>query len=66
MIKHIINIIKGWFAPKQEVDPHEEMYLKSKEPDVPVYENENAIKKEHCDSHLRFRKSCKACQEIVA
>jgi hypothetical protein len=43
MIKHIISIIKGWFAPKQEVDPHEEMYLKSKEPDVPVYENEQAV-----------------------
>jgi|TARA_R100000406_G_scaffold24310_1_gene15560 hypothetical protein len=40
MIKHIINIIKGWFIPKKEMDPHEEMYLKSKESDVPVYENE--------------------------
>ena len=43
MIKHIINIIKGWFAPKQEVDPHEEMYLNPEEPDVPVYENEQAV-----------------------
>ena len=43
MIQHIINIIKGWFAPKQEVDPHEEMYLKPEEPDVPDYENEQAV-----------------------
>ena len=42
MIKHIINIIKGWFTPKQEIDPHEEMYLKPKESDVPVYKNEQA------------------------
>jgi hypothetical protein len=41
------------------------LYLKEKESDVPVYENEQAVKKEHCNSHLRFRKSCKACQEIV-
>ncbi len=33
---------------------------------VPVYEDEEAVKKEHCDGHSRFRKSCKACQEIVA
>jgi len=66
MIKKIINKIKSWFTPKEEVDPHEELYLKEKESDVPVYENEQAVKKEHCDSHLRFRKSCKACQEIIA
>ena len=42
MIKHIINIIKGWFSPKEQIDPHEEMYLKPKESDVPVYENEQA------------------------
>jgi|TARA_X000000950_G_C13813810_1_gene618829 hypothetical protein len=24
------------------------------------------VKPEHCDTHLRFKKSCKACQEIVA
>ena len=65
MIKKIINKIKSWFTPKEEMDPHEIM-LHPKESDVPVYENENAIKKEHCDSHLRFRKSCKACQEVVA
>jgi hypothetical protein len=66
MIKKIINIIKNLFTPKKEIDPHEVLYLHKKESDVPVYKDENAVKKEHCDSHLRFRKSCKACQEIVA
>tara|TARA_R100001086_G_C11712081_1_gene224442 strand:- start:42 stop:203 length:162 start_codon:yes stop_codon:yes gene_type:complete len=32
---------------------------------VPVYEDEEAVKKEHCDGHLRFRKSCPLCQELV-
>ena len=48
MIKKIINKIKSWFTPKEEVDPHEALYLKEKESDVPVYENEQAVKKEHC------------------
>ena len=55
MIKHIINIIKSWFRPKEQMDPHEVM-LHPKESDVPVYENEKAaaygrklekIKKKH-------------------
>ena len=61
MIKYIINVIKGWFTPKEEMDPHAEFYLKSAEPEVPIYEE----KKEHCDGHLRFKKSCPVCQEIV-
>jgi len=65
MISHILNIIKGWFRPEEQVDPHEALYLHSKKPDVPVYKDENAVKKEHCDGHLRFRKSCPTCQEIV-
>jgi len=47
------------------MDPHEELYTKKTESDVPVYENEQAVKAEHCDGHLRFKKSCPACQEIV-
>ena len=71
MIKKIKNFICKLFGIKQcacpeDMDEHAELYLKEKESDVPVYENEQAVKKEHCDSHLRFRKSCKACQEIVA
>ena len=64
MIKHILNLIKSWFH-KEEMDPHAELYLKEKESDVPVYENEEAVKAEHCSTHKRFKKSCKLCQEIV-
>ena len=39
MIQHIINIIKGWFTPKEEMDPHEVM-LHPKESDTPVYKDE--------------------------
>jgi hypothetical protein len=42
------------------MDEHAELYLKTPEPDIPVH------KPKHCSSHLRFRKSCMACQEIVA
>ena len=67
MIKHFVNWIKAWVGVKdEEMDPHAELYLKEKESDVPVYKNEQAVKKEHCNSHLRFRKSCKACQEVVS
>jgi hypothetical protein len=65
MIKLIKNFICKIFFIKQcscpeDMDEHAELYLKTPEPDVPVY------KPEHCPSHLRFRKSCLACQEIVA
>jgi hypothetical protein len=71
MIKKIKNFICKLIGIKQcacpeDIDEHAELYLKTPESDIPVYKNEQAIKKEHCDSHLRFRKSCKACQEIVA
>ena len=67
MIKNIWNWIKNIFKPKRhEMDEHEELYLHVPEPDTPVYENEEAVKAEHCSSHNRFRKSCPRCQEIVA
>ena len=69
MIKKIKNFICNLFGIKackcDEVDPHEALYLHPAEPDVPVYIEEDG-KLKHCTSHLRFRKSCKACQEIVA
>tara|TARA_B100000963_G_scaffold4562_1_gene3500 strand:+ start:773 stop:976 length:204 start_codon:yes stop_codon:yes gene_type:complete len=66
MIKKIWNWIKNIFKPeRQEIDEHEELYLHVPEPDTPVYENEEAVKAEHCGSHLRFRKTCPACQEII-
>ena len=39
MIKKIIDKIKSWFRPKEEMDPHEVM-LHPEKPDTPVYENE--------------------------
>ena len=66
MIKKIWNWIKNIFKPeRQEIDEHEELYLHVPEPDTPVYENEEAVKAEHCGSHLRFRNTCPACQEII-
>ena len=59
----IWNWIKNIFKPeRQEMDPHAELYLKVPEPEIPVHEE----KPEHCSGHLRFRKSCPACKEIVA
>ena len=65
MIKKIKILFVKIFGIKQcsmsrRHDEHAELYLKTPEPDVPVH------KPEHCPSHLRFRKSCLACQEIVA
>tara|TARA_R100001509_G_scaffold48514_1_gene26347 strand:+ start:358 stop:561 length:204 start_codon:yes stop_codon:yes gene_type:complete len=66
MIKKIWNWIKNIFKPqRQEVDEHEELYLHVPEPDTPVYENEDAVKKEHCDRHLRFIKRCPDCIEVI-
>ena len=50
MIKHILNLIKSWFH-KEEMDPH-----------LVLYEE---VKPKHCIEHNRYKKSCKACQEIV-
>ena len=62
MIKHFVNWIKAWIGIKdEEMDPHAELYLKDKEPDVPVHEE----KPIHCTGHSRFRKSCPRCLEIV-
>ena len=65
MIRYIINTIKSWFTPKEEMDPHEVM-LHPKKSDILILENENDIKLEHCTKHNRFRKNCLACREVVA
>jgi len=70
MIKKIKNFICKLLGIKQcacpeEMDPHE-LILYPKKPDIPVYKNEDSVKKDHCSGHLRFRKSCPHCQEIVA
>ena len=69
MIKKIKNFISKLFGIKQcacpeDMDPHELM-LYPEEPDTPVYENEEAVKAEHCSGHKRFRKTCPLCLEII-
>ena len=70
MIKKIKNFFCKLFGIKQcacpeDMDEHEELYLHVPEPDTPVYENEEAVKAEHCSGHKRFRKTCPLCLEII-
>ena len=70
MIKWIKNLLCKIIGIKQcqcpeDMDEHIEYFTKSKEPDMLVLKNEDELKK-HCDSHLRFRKSCPLCQELVS
>ena len=51
-------MIKGWFTPKEEMDPHEALYTVVPEPETPVYQTE------HCVTHSRYKKSCPACKEV--
>jgi|TARA_R100001480_G_scaffold1260_1_gene3875 hypothetical protein len=66
MIKKIKNFICKLFGIKQcacpEDDEHIEYYTKVPEPEIPVHKDENTL---HCSSHLRFRKTCPRCLEIV-
>ena len=68
MIKKIKNFICSLFGIKQcacsEKDEHLQLYEDPAEPETPVYIEENG-KLKHCTGHLRFRKSCPRCQEIV-
>ena len=70
MMKWIKNLfckimnIKQCQCP-EDMDEHIEYFTKSEEPDMLVLKNEDELKK-HCDSHLRFRKSCPSCQELVS
>jgi hypothetical protein len=54
MINKIWNWIKNMFAPEKQ-DPH-----------LVLYEEVEKPKPTHCSGHLRFRKTCPRCQEIVA
>ena len=54
MINKILNWIKNIFKPEKQ-DPH-----------LVLYEEVEQPKPTHCQGHLRFRKSCPRCQEIVA
>ena len=69
MIKWIKNLFCKIIGIKQcqcpeNIDEHIEYFTKTEEPDILIIKNEDELKK-HCDSHLRFRKSCPSCQEIV-
>ena len=44
------------------MDPHEELMLHVPEPEIPVYKEDSRL---HCSGHLRFKKSCPRCLEIV-
>jgi hypothetical protein len=61
MIKHIINIIKGWFTSKELKDPHLALYEDMPEPETPIHEPEEW----KCDTHNRYKKSCPVCREIA-
>ena len=63
MIRKIINIIKNWFTPKEEMDPHEVM-LYPAEPDITIYTDENG-KAVKCGTHNRYKKSCPICREVA-
>ena len=68
MIKKIKNFICILFNIKSckcdDMDPHEELYLHSKEPETPIYEDVDgkAIK---CGTHNRYKKSCPICKEVA-
>ena len=45
MIKKIIEKIKSWFRPKEQMDPHEELYTVVPESDIPMHVEETAKQK---------------------
>jgi hypothetical protein len=51
MITHFLNWIRNIFKPERQ-DPH-----------LVLYEE---VKPKHCIEHTRYKKSCKACQEITS
>ena len=57
----MINWIKKLFTPKEQMDPHAELYLKSAEPEVPVHEE-----KKHCPGHEKYVDRCRHCREATA
>ena len=64
MIKKIKNFIAKIFGIKQCQckDEHLELYEDVPEPEIPVHKEESRL---HCSGHLRFKKSCPRCLEIV-
>ena len=66
MIKKLKNFICKLFGIKQckcsEKDEHLELYEAMPESEIPVHKEESKL---HCSGHLRFKKSCPRCLEIV-
>ena len=67
MIKKLKNFICKLFGIKQcacpeDMDEHAELYLKVPESEIPVHKEESKL---HCSGHLRSKKSCPRCLEIV-
>jgi len=54
MISNIWNWIKNFFTSEKQ-DPH-----------FILYEEVQESKPEHCPKHLRFKKSCIDCREVIA
>ena len=54
MINNIWNWIKNLFITEKQ-DPH-----------LVLYEEVQKSKPEHCLKHLRFKKSCPDCREVIA
>ena len=54
MINKILNWIKNIFKTEKQ-DPHLILYEEVQEP-----------KPQHCLKHLRFKKSCSDCREVIA
>ena len=69
MIKKIKNFICKILGIKQcacpeDMDEHLVLYETVSEPEIDLYTDKDG-KLKHCTGHLRFRKSCPRCQEIV-
>ena len=54
MINKILNWIKNIFKPEKQ-DPHLVLYEEVQKPNP-----------EHCLKHLRFKKGCPDCREVIA
>jgi len=69
MIKKLKNFFCKLFGIKQcacpeDMDPHEELYLHTPEPEIPVYTDVDG-KAVKCGTHNRYKKSCPICREVA-
>ena len=52
IMRFIKKLVMKWMGMEEEQDPH-----------LVLYEE---VKPKHCIEHTRYKKSCKACQEITS